>query len=708
MVLHFAINMEAMELNWMPRSLTGCCFSVIAVYFRKLEEATSTLPVSLQFSIYQQLYYLGRLDQLAKVYGDLEIFSHLLMVKHDRLVLHQSFQAIRDNGVKISKKLAEKYQALASNFNGSSNTVEINEHDKVILRGFSLGTFFLEAGWNEDAATVLSACLDVCLRCNELVKAFHCVTKLLHTYNANCLYKEAESMFLVAQNIFQSMRSLMPEVKINLSSLFVEYGAYHFAMSEYNKAYRWSIEALRMLKEPGFVSEATLIDVLRLASRACVVKRQFKAAECLVCHAVVLSREAFGHHHPKHSSTLLDYGFYLLNIDNVSQSLKVYQAALVIRQHAFGGRNLHVAIAHEDLAYATYVYQYSTGNFHTAKIHADEAIKILKEILPDNHLLSASSNRVKALILEEIAIDSTDVRYQKQLLEESQELHLKSLELAKNAYGENNVQTAKHYGNLGRLYQSMELYEQAEEMHLKAIAIKEELLGPNDYEVALSLGHIASLYNYDMKQYNKAELLYLRSIAIARQLYGDGYSGLEYDYRGLIKVYTRLGDFEKMIEYDDILIQWHSLREQQISNAVDPWKDLISNKTQYKLESTGTVLDTFFERIQSEDIAPTEITLGYDMEAVRDAKDIAFSGPIYEHNPLIRLQNRGNDHRNVGDGAVSHPPVCLTASCSLTNTANDKAEFIFCEDTDISEALKKFHVVPLKMESFKYRKMKKL
>ena len=64
-----------------------------------------------------------------------------------------------------------------------------------------------------------------------------------------------------------------------------------------------------------------------------------------------------------------------------------------------------------------------------------------------------------ALILEEIAIDSHNKAMEDRLLHEAQELHLQSLALAKKAFGENNVQTAKHYGNLGRLYQSMRNYE---------------------------------------------------------------------------------------------------------------------------------------------------------------------------------------------------------------------------------------------------------
>lgn len=61
--------------------------------------------------------------------------------------------------------------------------------------------------------------------------------------------------------------------------------------------------------------------------------------------------------------------------------------------------------------------------------------------------------------MEEIAIDSHNKTVEEKLLSEARELHLSSLMLAKQAFGENNVQTAKHYGNLGRLFQSMHKYQ---------------------------------------------------------------------------------------------------------------------------------------------------------------------------------------------------------------------------------------------------------
>lgn len=80
----------------------------------------------------------------------------------------------------------------------------------------------------------------------------------------------------------------------------------------------------------------------------------------------------------------------------------------------------------------------------------------MDKLLPVEHIMLASTKRVKALILEEIALDNERTPLSEQdLLLKSEGLHLSALQLARTAFGEKNVQTAKHYGNLGRLYQSM-------------------------------------------------------------------------------------------------------------------------------------------------------------------------------------------------------------------------------------------------------------
>ncbi|KAL8576085.1 Amyloid protein-binding protein 2 [Nucella lapillus] len=174
------------------------------------------------------------------------------------------------------------------------------------------------------------------------------------------------------------------------------------------------------------------------------------------------------------------------------------------------------------------------------------------------------------LILEEIAIDSHDKELEDRLLIEAQELHLFSLTMAQKAFGESNVQTAKHYGNLGRLYQSMHRFKEAEDMHLKAIEIKERLLGQDDYEVALSVGHLASLYNYDMGKYEEAERLYMRSINIGKNLFGEAYSGLEYDYRGLLRLYQSTGDQALALHYSNVMHDWSNLRAKNDAALAKP------------------------------------------------------------------------------------------------------------------------------------------
>lgn len=84
----------------------------------------------------------------------------------------------------------------------------------------------------------------------------------------------------------------------------------------------------------------------------------------------------------------------------------VFQRALDIKRSIHENENLAVATAEEDLSYALYVLEYSSGNFQSAKDHICKSIDILRKLLPTDHLLLSSARRVKALILEEIALDN--------------------------------------------------------------------------------------------------------------------------------------------------------------------------------------------------------------------------------------------------------------------------------------------------------------
>ncbi|XP_001628163.2 amyloid protein-binding protein 2 [Nematostella vectensis] len=515
------------------------------------------LPDTVQCDVYYELYKSGNFVTLAEEVRNIDVFAKALRAGTRRIKLYRPFQELVDEGYNLPQELAIEFRCRckASQRQGSHS----KDYEALLSIGWLVGGFLSETGWDLAAEQISEDCLSLCdvRKIGDCKKALKCVTRLLHVRTGYCKFAEARHTFDFAMELVQKLRN--KGEKVNTAMLYGERCGLLFALSEYEQAFKNSIKALQDVT--SYLHDKVIIDILRHAAKACVVKRKFRKAEALIKQAMILARHTFGDQHPKFADVLVDYGFYLLNVDSIHLSVQVYKTAFRIRSEVFGVNNLHVATAHEDLAYAMYVHEYSTGNFAEAKANAERSIDIVTKLFPDDHLLLASSKRVKALILEEIAIDCHNRKLEDDILREAQQLHLASLDLARKAFGENNVQTAKHYGNLGRLYQSMRRYEEAEEMHKKAIEIKERILGSEDYEVALSLGHLASLYNYDMERYDKAEQLYVRSIEIGRKLFGEGYSGLEYDYRGLINLYDCVGDFDDMEKYHSILIEWREIRE---------------------------------------------------------------------------------------------------------------------------------------------------
>lgn len=101
------------------------------------------------------------------------------------------------------------------------------------------------------------------------------------------------------------------------------------------QAHRHSIAALKELRpvknsrgsRQSAVPAKTVVEVLRHASKSCVVKREFTKAGILVRQAVNLAAEVFGTDHPKYADALLDYGFFLLYYDSIQQCVEVYEVS---------------------------------------------------------------------------------------------------------------------------------------------------------------------------------------------------------------------------------------------------------------------------------------------------------------------------------------------------------------------------------------------
>ena len=256
-------------------------------------------------------------------------------------------QSSVDNKKKVPQLLAQSFSnevdsLLSKLTSPTQNQVKLANTCKTLELGFNLGGFLCEAGWYPAGTTVYRACVNILRRLHKqepgyTVVKLECLTKLLHSLSNNCQFSEAS-------NIYTELTSFVWEEQITaakfpaLACIYSELSSYHFMKSNYHESYNWAMEAVKLLSSS--IPPKLSIDVMRQASKSCVVKREFLKAELLVKQAVSLARSGYGESPPKYADCLVDYGFYLLNVDCITASMKVYQNALNVRKEAFGGKRL--------------------------------------------------------------------------------------------------------------------------------------------------------------------------------------------------------------------------------------------------------------------------------------------------------------------------------------------------------------------------------
>lgn len=129
---------------------------------------------------------------------------------------------------------------------------------------------------------------------------------------------------------------------------------------------RWNV--LKKIIFRRYFYFRVIINVLRQGSKACVVKRKFTQAGILISQALTLADEEYAHsRNAQHADILMDKGFFLLNFDSIQESVQAYVMGLETHKSIFEKNNIHVAVGLEDLAYAHYVNEYSSGDFYSAR-----------------------------------------------------------------------------------------------------------------------------------------------------------------------------------------------------------------------------------------------------------------------------------------------------------------------------------------------------
>merc|ERR1719295_1644244 len=185
--------------------------------------------------------------------------------------------------------------------------------------------------------------------------------KLLHGYSAYCNFTEADKIYhkmtescletgaggstscqtVTLRPVQQQKTQLSNSNTNSLPARYQELAYYCFVKSQFQMSYHWSMKAVGLLHKD--LSPKIIVDVLRTASKSCVVRGMFAKAKLLIEEAVLLAKEVYTEFHPKYADCLMDFGFYLQNSDGASASIQAYKKALSIRTSIFGQRNLLTA-----------------------------------------------------------------------------------------------------------------------------------------------------------------------------------------------------------------------------------------------------------------------------------------------------------------------------------------------------------------------------
>ena len=215
----------------------------------------------------------------------------------------------------------------------------------ILEAGFALGSLFTEAAWHLAAITVYKTCRGLVQKLHPLEPCYtnyklETLSRLLHSLAAFCMFKDANPVAHQLEECLKSNQALSPFTFPNLAAVYNELSSFRFTKSEYQESYDWAMLALQALVPASPLK--LVIDVTRQASKACTVKREFRKAEMLVKHSLLLTKATFGAEHVKYADCLVNYGFYLLNVDRISTSVDVYRTARDIRLNCFGKKNLQV------------------------------------------------------------------------------------------------------------------------------------------------------------------------------------------------------------------------------------------------------------------------------------------------------------------------------------------------------------------------------
>lgn len=167
-------------------------------------------------------------------------------------------------------------------------------------------------------------------------------------------------------------------------------------------------------------------------------------------------------------------------------------------------------------------------------------------------LQNTTSEELKINLLDQMATLSSELnQYQKAL-----EYYENALQICEEVFGENHIETAVIYSNLGSLFQSMGKYDKALSFFEKAIKIEENVVGENHLNTATSYNNLGSLYQ-DVEEYEKALPLFEKALKIQQELIGENHFDTAGSYNNIGMIYKQQKEYQKSLQYFEKALHVH-------------------------------------------------------------------------------------------------------------------------------------------------------
>ncbi|MCL1876024.1 MAG: tetratricopeptide repeat protein [Synergistaceae bacterium] len=196
-----------------------------------------------------------------------------------------------------------------------------------------------------------------------------------------------------------------------------------------------------------------------------------------------------------------------------------------------------------------------------------------------NHQMLISIFRpFDALDIRDIGENSADIRKMNEevselfenrtITQESLEKALATLDRSIAVLGEEHMETARSYFNIGVLYNKISNYEKAHEHYDKALHICEKLIGEEHPNIAATYSGLANAYTIQ-RDYAKALEYNSKALEIAERTSGVVHLDTAMIYNNIAIVYADLGKYEKAIEYNNkaLIIKERILGEEHPNTA---------------------------------------------------------------------------------------------------------------------------------------------